>query len=378
LSETSRRKLEHLELVSKGSTEASESTLLEYVRLVHRASPLTDLSHVDLTKDFCGKELRAPLMITGMTGGHPEAERVNAQLAEVAERFGIALGVGSQRAGIESPSLARTYSVVREKAPSAFIVANLGAPQLGKGYGIREAVAAIEMIKADAIAIHFNPGQEAYQDEGDTNFSGVLAKLEELVEELSVPVIVKEVGTGLSREDVALLSSIGVKCFDVAGLGGTNWIKVEALRSAARHGGLPLRDPGPLADRWGNPTAVAVVEARAAAPWAYIVGSGGVRNGLDVAKVIALGADVAGFAAPALRALSKGPQSLTSFIEGLIYQLKTAIFMVGGTKVEDLWRSGLTIWGRLNEELKIRGVDVERYILTSRLEPLLWRNKLAV
>ncbi len=378
MNSTVERKQEHIEIVERLATDSAEGTLLDEVRLVHRASPSVDLDYVDLSKDFCGKTLRAPLMITGMTGGHQTSEAINAALAEVAERFGIAIGVGSQRAGIEDPSVVRTYSIVREKAPTAFVVANLGAPQLSKGYGVREAARAIEMIKADAIAVHFNPGQEAYQDEGDPYFSGVLAKVEELAEQLSVPVIVKEVGTGLSREDVAYLSSIGVKCFDVAGLGGTNWIKVESLRSAARHGGTPVRDPGPLADHWGNPTAIAVVETRDVAPWAYIVGSGGIRSGLDAAKVIALGADVAGFAAPALRALSKGSGTLASLVETTIYQLRTAVFMVGGSRVDDLWRAPLSVWGRLREELEARGIDIDRYALKTRLETLLWRRRLAV
>lgn len=375
---TVERKLEHIDVVTRLSTDSAEGTLLDYVRIVHRGSPQVNLNDIDLSKEFCGKDLGAPLMITGMTGGHPASESINAALAEVAQRFRLAIGVGSQRAGIENPSVARTYSVVREKAPDAFVVANLGAPQLSKGYGVKEAVRAIEMIKADAIAVHFNPGQEAFQDEGDPFFSGVLAKIEELVDELSVPVIVKEVGTGLSREDVAYLSSIGVKCFDVAGLGGTSWIKVEALRSAARHGGVPAKDPGPLSDRWGNPTAIAVVEARDVAPWAYIVGSGGIRSGLDAAKVIALGADLAGLAAPALRALSKGVESLTALIETMLYQLSVVIFMTGGSRVEDLWRAPISVWGRLREELEARGVNLERYTLKTRLEALLWRKGLAV
>ncbi|MGC9209780.1 MAG: type 2 isopentenyl-diphosphate Delta-isomerase [Acidilobus sp.] len=378
MGETTERKLEHIETITKFGTDSSEGTLLDYVRILHRGLPNVDLNNVDLSKEFCGKTLRAPIMITGMTGGHPASEPINAALAEVAEKYGLAIGVGSQRAGIEDPSLARTYSIVREKAPTAFVVANLGAAQLSKGYGVREALRAVEMIKADAIAIHLNPGQEAYQDEGDPYFAGVLAKIEELVDQLPVPVIVKEVGTGLSREDIVLLSSVGVKCFDVAGLGGTSWIKVEAIRSAARHKGIPLKDPGPLSDHWGNPTAIAVIEAREAAPWAFIVGSGGVRSGLDAAKVISIGADVAGLAAPALRALAKGRESLQQFIDALLYQLKTIIYMTGGTKVEDLWRSPVSIWGRLKDELEARGLDVDRYLLKTRLETLLWRKRFAV
>ena len=370
------RKLDHLAIVSTSRVEPAGTTLLEYVRLIHNAAPETDLEAVDLSVDFCGRELSAPLMITGMTGGHPEAESVNAALAEVAEKYGIAMGVGSQRAGIENPSpeILRSYTVVRERAPNAFIVANLGAAQLSRGgYGVKEVVKAVEMIRADAIAIHLNAGQEAFQDEGEPWFSGVIEKIEQLVAEVPVPIIVKEVGTGLNMEAVAALWSAGVRCFDVAGYGGTNWIKIEYLRSQSRNGGVAKRNPGGLAEHWGNPTAVAIVEARTAAPPAYIVGSGGIRDGLDAAKAIALGADIAGFAAPALRALARGKEGLDRLVADYVYQLRAAVFMVGGRRVTDLWRAPVVVWGRLREELEARGIDVNGY-LNRRVLTLAWRR----
>lgn len=370
---TSARKLEHIDIVRKGGVEPQETTLLEYIRIVHRSLPEANLEDIDLSVKFCGRELGAPLIITGMTGGHPDVEPINAAIAEVAEKFGIAMGVGSQRAAIEDPSVIRTFSVVRERAPRAFIVANLGGAQLAKGYGVKEALKAVEMIRADAIAIHLNIGQELFQDEGDTKFSGVLEKVAELVEEMPVPVIVKEVGTGLSAEDISALRSVGVKCFDVAGLGGTNWIKIEALRSKAKHG-APLRDPASIADLWGNPTAIAIVEARNAAPDAYIIGSGGLRDGHDVAKAIALGADVGGFAAPALRALSAGREGLERYVSQILYQLKAAMLMSGSKRPQDLWLAGITIWGRLKDELESRGINIGSY-LNSRAMTLLWRRR---
>ncbi|MEB3844386.1 MAG: type 2 isopentenyl-diphosphate Delta-isomerase [Desulfurococcales archaeon] len=368
---TKNRKLDHIKLTVSRNVEARESTLLEYVRIVHNPLPEVDLDNVDLTVEFCGKKLRAPLMITAMTGGHEEAYRINRELARIAEKYGLAIGVGSQRAGLEDPSVVHTFRVVRSEAPHAFVVANLGAPQLSKGYGVREARAAVEMVGADALAIHLNAGQEAYQYEGDPYYSGVLTKILEIQEELDVPVLIKETGSGLSREAVRLLYRLGVKCFDTAGLGGTSWIKVEALRAPSRDSYNP---PGPLADYWGNPTAVAVAETRYAAPDAYIVGSGGVRTGLDASKVIALGADIAGMALPFLRALVRGGvQGLDRFAATTIYQLKTVIFMVGGRSPRDLWRARISVWGRLYEELRSAGIDQSEYLTRTRLLPLVLR-----
>jgi len=371
---TSSRKFEHVKLVASSKVESSESTLFEFVRLIHNPAPGLDLDDVDLSVSFCGgRRLRAPLMITGMTGGHPDVAWINESLAMVAEEFGIAMGVGSQRAALEDPSLSESYSIVRRVAPNAVLVANIGAPQLVRGYGVGEVLRAIEMIDADAVAVHLNPGQEAFQDEGEPSFRGVLERVVDIASRIDKPVIVKEVGTGLSREVVAELYNAGVKCFDVAGLGGTNWIKAEVLRSKARHG-TPLKPAGGLDDYWGNPTAIAVVEARVVAPRAFIIGSGGVRNGLDVAKVIALGADIAGVALPALRALINGGyESLRKLVSSIIYQVKVAVFLTGGRSVRDLWKAPVAVHGRLREELELRGVNVSEYIREYRLKAILWR-----
>jgi len=373
---TSSRKFEHVKLVASSKVESSESTLFEFVRLIHNPAPGLDLDDVDLSVSFCGgRRLRAPLMITGMTGGHPDVAWINESLAMVAEEFGIAMGVGSQRAALEDPSLSESYSIARRVAPNAVLVANIGAPQLVRGYGVGEVLRAIEMIDADAVAVHLNPGQEAFQDEGEPSFRGVLERVVDIASRIDKPVIVKEVGTGLSREVVAELYNAGVKCFDVAGLGGTNWIKAEVLRSKARHG-TPLKPAGGLDDYWGNPTAIAVVEARVVAPRAFIIGSGGVRNGLDVAKVIALGADIAGVALPALRALINGGyESLRKLVSSIIYQVKVAVFLTGGRSVRDLWKAPVAVHGRLREELELRGVNVSEYIREYRLKAILWRAR---
>lgn len=369
---TSPRKLEHIELVLRNKVESTESTLLEHVRIVHNPLPEVNLEKVETAVPFCGgKRIKAPLMITGMTGGHKDVAWINEKIAAVAEELGIAMGVGSQRAAIERPELSYTFSVARKAAPSIPIVANIGAPQLAKGYGVAEIERAIEMVEADAVAIHLNAGQEAFQDEGDTDFTGIIERVAYLADRIGVPIIAKEVGNGLSREAIAALYSIGIKCFDVAGLGGTSWIKVEVMRSKSKHG-EPLKPAGPMADFWGNPTAVAVVEARIVAPEAFIIASGGIRNGLDASRAIAIGANVAGLALPTLRSLhSEGERGLRRLLESIIYQIKVSTFLAGEGHVWGLWRAPIAVSGRLREELEARGVDIIEYIRMHRLLPLM-------
>ncbi len=371
---TKDRKLEHIDIVVNENVQSRESTLLENVRFVHNPLPEHNLDNIDLSKDFCGHLLSAPIIITGITGGHPEAEKINDAISKIVNKFNIGMGVGSQRAAIENPDLIHSFSIVRENAPNAFLIANIGVAQLNKGYGIKEFIKAVEMIKANAIAIHLNPGQEAYQDEGDTDFSNLISKIEEINDQLNVPIIIKEVGNGLNKEIVKELRSIGIKCFDTAGLGGTNWIKTESIRSRKKHG-IALKEPGKLADFWGNPTALAIIETRISAIDSYIIGSGGIRDGLDAAKAISLGADVAGMAFPILKILRiEGDKGLENYIKNVIYQIKTSIFLSGGKDVYSLWNVPLTIWGRLKDELLMRGIEPNEY-LNKRLYTKLWRMK---
>jgi isopentenyl-diphosphate delta-isomerase len=351
---TKSRKLEHIRVTLERDVEARESTLLEYVRVVHNPMPEIDLDEVDLSVVLFGKRLEAPLMITGMTGGHPDVKWINAALARVAEKHRIAIGVGSQRAAIENPALADTFSVVRENAPSTVVVANLGAPQLARGYSVEEAARAVEMIEADAIAIHLNPAQELFQREGDRWFRGVYAKIAEIASQLDVPVIVKETGTGIPGEVAAQLHAVGVDCIDVSGLGGTNWVKVEVIRSGSG-------DAGGFQDYWGTPTAVAVAEARAAAPRTCVIASGGIRTGLDASRALALGADIAGVALPALRVLLKsGEDALDSYIAGIKRQLKAALLLTGSRNLQEYWLKPIVIHGRLADELRARGITERR------------------
>lgn len=351
---TKSRKLEHIRVTLERDVEARESTLLEYVRIVHNPMPEVDLDEVDLSVVLFGKRLDAPLMITGMTGGHPDVKWINAALARVAEKHRIAIGVGSQRAAIENPDLADTFRVVRENAPSTVVVANIGAPQLARGYGVEEAAKAVEMLEADAIAIHLNPAQELFQREGDRWFRGVYAKLAEMASQLGVPVIVKETGTGIPGEVAAQLHALGVDCIDVSGLGGTNWVKVEVIRSG-------VGDAGGFQDYWGVPTAVAVAEARVAAPRACLIASGGIRTGLDASRALALGADLAGVALPALRILMKsGEEALDAYIAGLKRQLRAAFLLTGSRNLAEYWLRPIVIHGRLASELGARGITERR------------------
>ena len=367
ISQLKSRKVEHILISVERGVESRATTLLEEVRIVHNPLPQVDLDEVSLETEFCGKRVGAPLMITGMTGGHPRTAEINRLLGRLAGELGLPIGVGSQRAAIEDPSLEYTFRVMREEAPGAFIVANIGAPQLSKGYGPREAARAVEMIQADALAIHLNPAQELYQEGGDPYYSGVVEKIVEILDYLDVPVIVKETGAGLSREAVRTLYRLGVRCFDVSGLGGTSWVKVEALRSRSPD----YLHPGPLADYWGNPTALAIVEARTAAPGAYIVGSGGIRSGLDAARALALGADLAGMALPVLRVLARsGLEAARRYVEQVLYSIRAAIMLVGGRRPSDLWRAPIVLGPRLRGELEQRGVDYHSYILRGRLVPL--------
>ncbi|MEM0340904.1 MAG: type 2 isopentenyl-diphosphate Delta-isomerase [Acidilobaceae archaeon] len=363
---TSSRKLEHVKLSVDKDVESKGSSLLEYVRLIHNPLPELDLEDVDLTVDVCNadKKIKAPIIIAGMTGGHPDVAWINEALARVAEEFGIAVGVGSQRAAIEDPSLESTFRIAREAAPNAFIIANIGGAQLVKGYGLKELRRAIDMIKADALAIHLNPAQEAFQPEGEPAYRRLLEKLVEIADRIEVPLIIKETGSGLRKETVGELYRLGFKCFDVQGRGGTSWIKVEHYRRG--------KGDMEIADEWGNPTAVAIVETRVAAPKAYVIGSGGIRSSLDIAKSIALGANAVAIARPLLKALFEGGyEGLREKMREFLEELRILVFLTGSRNVKDLWRAPLTLSGRLREELEFRNINVEEYLRRGRLLPLL-------
>lgn len=319
LAEERDRKLEHIQL-SLDRRIQLETRYFEQWGFVHEALPELDLEAVDCRTTFLGKPLAAPLLVSCMTGGTGSASAINRNLAEGAERAGVALGVGSQRKAIEDPATAATFDV-RQQAPTVPLLANLGAVQLNYGFGLEECRRAVEMVGADALALHLNPLQEALQPEGQCNFSDLLPRIGELVEGLGVPVVVKEIGCGISGATARKLATVGVKIIDSAGLGGTSWARIEASRADD----LEL---GELFAHWGVPTPDSIRQL-AAIDGLTVIGSGGVRSGLDVAKAIALGADLVGFAQPFLVAAMESAEAVYQKIQRTIRELRIAMFCSG-------------------------------------------------
>ena len=321
----SRRKLDHLlicieeDVLAKGT-----STGLERYRLRHCALPELALCDVDLSTKFLGKQLKAPLLVSAMTGGTARARMINRNLAQAAQAFGIAMGVGSQRAAIEDHSQIPTYQV-RDVAPDILLFANIGAVQLNYGYGLAECRQAVEMIGADALILHLNPLQEALQPLGNTDFSGLLLKIEAICRDIEVPVIAKEVGWGISASVAHHLAGAGVAALDVAGAGGTSWSEVEKHRS---RNGLHHRIAADFA-RWGIPTAQAIHEIRTALPDIPLIGSGGIQSGPEAAVALALGADLVGMARPLLKAATVSAKAVHEQLGVLVEGLRTALFAAG-------------------------------------------------
>ncbi len=336
------------------------------MHFIHYSLPELDYDEVVLETRFLGKKLKAPIIITGMTGGHPETYEINKVLAEVVEKLGLGIGVGSQRAALENPSLEYTFSVVKEYAPTALKIANIGFVQ-AKRYSIDKLMKAVEMVDADALAIHLNPLQECVQIEGDREFKGILRRIAEISKELPVPVIVKETGAGIGYEVAKKIAEeTDAKAIDVSGLGGTSWSAVEMYR-AMRKGDFFREKIAREFWDWGIPTVVSIVETRLAAPHLEIIGSGGVRSGIDVAKVLALGADVAGIALPALKEAVKGAEKLEFFLKLLIEELHIAMVLTGSSNIEDLRKAKVVITGKTREWLVQRGISIKEYLEKFRL-----------
>jgi isopentenyl-diphosphate delta-isomerase len=326
------RKSEHLRILLKEDVRFRNLTTgLERYHFVHQALPEINRDHIDLSTTLLDKHLSAPLIISSMTGGTEEAETINKNLATAAQIFGLGMGVGSQRAALEEPSLSHTYQV-RDVAPDILLLANLGAVQLNYGYGVEHCQRAVEMIEADGLILHLNPLQEALQPEGNTNFSGLLAKIEEVCRELSVPVIVKEVGWGISEEVARRLVDAGVAAIDVAGAGGTSWSEVEMHRAVSE---TSRRIAAAFAD-WGIPTAESIQMVRRAAPEVTLIASGGIRTGVEAAKAIALGADAAALATPFLKPATVSPEAAGEKIREILEELRTAMFCVGAGNLQEL------------------------------------------
>ena len=327
IDDTGSRKLDHVRIVLNEAVQAKGvATGFAAYRLPHEALPELDLAEINTATTLLGRSINAPLLISSMTGGAADVAAINMALAEAANELGLPMGVGSQRAAIRDPKLAFTYQV-RKYAPKIPLLANLGAVQLNYGYGVDECQRAIDMLEADALILHLNALQEAVMPEGNTNFKGLLGKIEQVCRRVSVPVIAKEVGNGIGPKIAQRLADAGVWGIDVAGAGGTSWSEVERFRQTSDHGAAVAAS---FAD-WGLPTTEAIRQVRAALPHTPIIGSGGVRSGVDVAKAIALGATLAGTAKPALVAATseRGAEAVCDVLQTMISELRVAMFCAG-------------------------------------------------
>lgn len=328
---TSARKSDHIRINLEKDVQSGLTTGLDKFRFKHNALPETNLHQIDTSVDFFGKILQAPILISSMTGGTIEAGKINQILASAAQETDIAMGVGSQRAAIEDPNLESTYQV-RKFAPDILLFANLGAIQLNYGYSVDECQRAIDMIAADALILHLNPLQEAVQNEGDTNFSGLLHKIEKVCNAITVPVIAKEVGWGISGKVAKQLNNAGINAIDIAGAGGTSWTQVEMYRAENQ---AQARVASTFID-WGIPTAESIIQVHQACPDLPVIASGGIYNGLDIAKCIALGATLGGSARPFLRAAAESIESVVQIIHLITKEIKITMFASGASCLQDL------------------------------------------
>lgn len=332
MTDISGRKSDHLRIVSRGlGTQTRRATGFDAIQFVHDALPDLDMDAIDTGCRFLGREMAAPLLISAMTGGPAEAARINAHIAEACGALGIALSVGSQRIAVEQGATGGLGAELRARAPGIPILGNIGAVQLNYGFGPAEAQRAVDMIEADALVLHLNPLQEAIQQGGNRNFMGLLPRIEALARALSVPLGAKEVGAGLSAEVARRLIDAGVEIIDVAGLGGTSWARVEAERGSDRMRAIaaPFHD-------WGIPTADALAAIAPLSRGRTLIASGGVRHGLDVARAIRIGADLAGQAAHALAAARTSAEALIQHFEDVITQLRIAMFCTGSADLTAL------------------------------------------
>jgi isopentenyl-diphosphate Delta-isomerase len=330
--DTARRKDDHITINLQQNVQFPNVTNgLERYRFLHRALPELDLQTIETELSVFGKKLGSPLFISSMTGGTERALELNRTLAQAAQTYRLAMGVGSQRAAIEDPDLAYTFQI-RDVAPDILLFANLGAVQLNYQYGVQECLTAVDMIGADALILHFNALQEAVQPEGDTNFAGLIDRVAEVCAKISVPVIAKEVGWGFSPQDIQLLAQAGVQAIDVAGSGGTSWSEVEYHRAPTAFHAQVARS---FAD-WGIPTAEALRYAHETAPQLTLFASGGIRDGIEIAKCLALGATLAGIAGSFLKAADNSYEAVCDFIEITQSQLRVAMFCSGAGSLSEL------------------------------------------
>ncbi|TFF91103.1 type 2 isopentenyl-diphosphate Delta-isomerase [Candidatus Thorarchaeota archaeon] len=350
---TKRRKIEHIEICLEEDVQCRRTTLFEDIDFVHSALPDIDKGKIDLTSNFFGFRASAPLVIAAMTGGHPKTKGINEKLAAAAEELGLPIGVGSQRAAVEDPSLDDTFKIVRDTAPSVPVLANIGATH------VEYAQEAVSMVEADILAVHLNPLQEAIQPEGDCNSEGVIESIEAIVDSVDVPVIVKETGAGISDEVATRLEEIGVDGVDVGGVGGTSWAGVEYYRALKEDDQLKAQLGLDFWD-WGIPTALSVILVLNATDL-DVIATGGIRTGLDAAKSLSLGALAAGVAIPLLRPAVLGSSlDIVVELERIIEGLRVAMYLTGCSTVDEISSTHLILKGQLVQSLRSLGIDYKR------------------
>lgn len=326
------RKSDHIKINLEQDVRSALTTGLDNFHFVHEALPELDLERIDSSLRLFGVKLATPILISSMTGGTEEAGEINRRLAEAAQEVGVAMGVGSQRAAIEHPEQIPTFTISRKVAPDILMFANLGAVQLNYGYGVDECRRAVEMIAANALILHLNPLQEAVQDAGDTNFAILAKKIEAICKMLEVPVIAKEVGWGISERTAKLLANCGVAAIDVAGAGGTSWSQVEMHRAPDEF----TRKLASTFVGWGIPTANSILNVQKAVPGMTIFASGGLKDGLDIAKCIALGASLGGMAGQFLKAAAISTEKTIDMMKLTKRQIEVTMFAVGAGELEAL------------------------------------------
>lgn len=366
--EVKQRKIEHVNVALEQDLTVPQQANWQDIHFVHQALPEVNLDEIDTSVHFLGHTLRYPIFISSLTGGHPDVTSINRNLARAAEAYGLALGVGSQRAAIVNPGVADSYAVTREQAPTAFLIANIGAPQLipqarHPAFTQEQVQRAIAMIGANALAVHMNSLQEAAQPEGDRRAVGEAAALRQLTAQLELPVIAKETGAGVCREQALLLRACGVSAIDVGGAGGSSMSAMEAARSQAR-GDQQTMQIGTLYRDWGVPTPIAVIEAGTAE--LPLIATGGVRNGLDAARALALGASLVGIGFPFLKAASESYEKVCELLEGIVGQLKVAMQLSGAASITQLRETDIVVTGKTREWLSLRGFDEHLHTLAQR------------
>jgi isopentenyl-diphosphate delta-isomerase len=325
------RKSEHIQINLEQDVRSGLTSGLENYHFIHHAVPEINLTEVDTTTSVFGRQLKAPLLISSMTGGTDEALQINQVLAQASQACLIAMGVGSQRIALEHPELAATFKV-RQLAPDILLFANLGAIQLNYGYSVDDCRRIVDMIEADALVLHFNALQEAIQPGGDTQFADLIRQVEAVCQALPVPVIAKEVGWGFSNNDITLLVNAGVRAIDAAGAGGTSWSQVEMHRAANEF----RKELAAVFSDWGIPTAQVIQNIRSVAPEVLVIASGGLHNGVDIAKCIALGASLGGMAGPFLRSATQSLEQTINLINLLKEELRVCMFATSSKTLEEL------------------------------------------